>query len=58
MKYMQAILWQGYCPSLKLLQDNNQARTQLEYELIQEAQELDKKYEHKWAKQAQRHARR
>ena len=27
----------GYHPSLKLLQDNNQARSQLEYELIQEA---------------------
>ena len=48
----------SYHPSLKLLQDNNQARAQLEYELIQEAQELAKRYKHKPAKQAQRHTRR
>ena len=34
----------GYHPSLKLLQDNNQARAQLEYELVQEAQELAERY--------------
>ena len=47
----------GYHPFLKLLQDNNWVRTQLEYELIQEAQELAKRYNHKQVKQAQRHAR-
>ena len=30
----------GYHPSLKLLQDSNKARAQLEYELIQETEEL------------------
>ena len=47
----------GYHPSLKLLQDNNQARAQLEYKLVQEAQDLAQSYECKWAKQVQRHAR-
>ena len=46
-----------YHPSLKPLQDNNQARAQLEYELIQEAHELVESYEHKQAKQAWRHTR-
>ena len=48
----------GYHPSLKLLWEANQARTQLEWELIQETQELAEKCKHKWAKQARRHARR
>ena len=47
----------GYHQSLLLLQDNNQARAQLEYELIQEAQKLAERYEHKWGKQARRHTR-
>ena len=47
----------GYHPALKLLQDINQARAQLEYELIQEKEELAERYKHKWAKQARRHAR-
>ena len=47
----------GYHPALKLLQSTNQARVQLEYELIQETQELAERYKHKWAKQARRHAR-
>ena len=47
----------GYHPALKLLQDPNQARGQLEYELVQETQELTERYEHKQAKQARRHAR-
>ena len=37
----------GYHPALKLLQDVNQARAQLEYEPIQESQKLTEKYEHK-----------
>ena len=44
----------GYHPSLKCLWEANQARTQLEYELIQETQELAERCEHK---QARRHAR-
>ena len=48
----------GYHPALKLLQDINQARAQLEYELIQETQEFAERYEHKWAKHVRRHARR
>ena len=47
----------GYHPNLKLLQDTNQARVQLEYELIQETQKLAERYEQKEAKQARRHAR-
>ena len=47
----------GYHPALKLLQDANQARAQLEYEPIQETQELAERYKHKWAKQAKRHAK-
>ena len=47
----------GFHPALKLLQDNNQAIAQLEYELIQETQELAERYKHKQAKQARRHAR-
>ena len=42
----------------KLLQDNTQAWAQQEYELTQEAQELAKRYECKWAKQFQGHSRR
>ena len=37
----------GYHPALKLLQDANEARAKLEYELIQETQELGERYEHK-----------
>ena len=37
----------GYHPSLKLLQDANQARAQLEYELVQETKDLAERYEHK-----------
>ena len=37
----------GYHPSLKLLWEASQARAQLEYELIQETQELAAKCEHK-----------
>ena len=40
----------GYHPSLKLLGEANQARAQLEYELIQETQELAERCEHKQAK--------
>ena len=47
----------GYHPSLKLLQEANQARAQLEWELIQETQELAERCECKEAKQARRHAR-
>ena len=47
----------GYHTFLKLLGDANQARAQLEYELIQETQELAERYEHKQAKWAKRHAR-
>ena len=47
----------GYHLSLKLLQDNNEVRVQMEYELIQQVQKLAKRYEHKWVKQAHRHAR-
>ena len=47
----------GYHPSLKLLWEANQARAQLECELIQETQELVERCEHKQAKQARRHAR-
>ena len=46
-----------YHPALKLLQDTNQVIAQLEYELVQETQELVERYEHKWAKQARRHAK-
>ena len=48
----------GYHPSLKLLQEANQARAQLEYELLQETQELAEKCKHKWSKQARRYTRR
>ena len=37
----------GYHPSFKLLWKANQARVQLEYELIQETQELAERCEHK-----------
>ena len=37
----------GYHPFLKLLQDANQARAQLECELFQETQELAERFEHK-----------
>ena len=47
----------GYHPSLKLLQDTTWARALLEYELIQETQELAERYKHKQAKQARRDAR-
>ena len=36
-----------YHPSLKLLWEANQARAQLEYELIQETQELAERCKHK-----------
>ena len=48
----------GYHQSFKCQQGNNEVRAQLEYELIQEAQGLAKRYECKWAKQAWRQARR
>ena len=47
----------GYNSSIKLLQNVNQVRAQLEYELIWETQELVERHEHRWAKQARRHAR-
>ena len=47
----------GYHLSPKLLQEANQARAQLECELIQETQDLAERCEHKWAKQARGHAR-
>ena len=47
----------GYHPALKLPQDTNQARAQLEYELIQETQKLTERYEYKPAKQVRRHTR-
>ena len=40
---------------LKLLQDANQARDQLECELVQETQVLAWRYDNKWTKQAKRH---
>ena len=48
----------GYLPSLKLLWEANQARTQLECELVQEIQESAERCKHKQAKQARRQARR
>ena len=39
--------WLGYHPSLKLLWEANQARAQLECELIQKTQESAEKCEHK-----------
>ena len=45
----------GYQPAIKLLQDANQAWAQLEYELIQEKQELAERYRQKQAKQTRRH---
>ena len=47
----------GYHPFLKLLQDTDQARAQIGYELIQDTQKLAKRYEYKQAKQARRHTR-
>ena len=47
----------GFHPALKLLQDANQARVQLECELVQETQELDQRYDNKWIKQVRRHKR-
>ena len=47
----------GFHPALKLLQDANQARAQLECELVQETQELAWKYNNKWIKQARKHKR-
>ena len=47
----------GYHPALKHLQDVNQARAQLEYELVQEIWELADRHKHMWAKQTRRHAR-
>ena len=45
----------GFHPALKLLQDVNQARAQLECEMVQEAQELAWQYEDMWIKQVRRH---
>ena len=47
----------GYHPAIKLLQDANQARDELEYELIQETQELAESYQCKRAKQVRRHVK-
>ena len=47
----------AFHPALKLLQDCNQARAQLECELVQETQELAQRYNNKWIKQARRHER-
>ena len=47
----------GFHPALKHLQDANQARAQLECELVQGAQEVAHRYENKWIKQARRHKR-
>ena len=47
----------GFHPVLKLLQDINQARAQLECELVQETQELAKRYDDRQIKQARRHKR-
>ena len=45
----------GFYPALKLLQDANQARAQLECELVQEIQELAQRYNDRWIKLARRH---
>ena len=47
----------GYHSFFKLLQEVNQARAQLEYELVQETKRLAERCKHKQAKQARRHAR-
>ena len=44
----------GFHLSFKLLQDANQARAQLECELVQETQELALRYDNKWIRQARR----
>ena len=44
----------GFHPALKLLQDANQARAQLEYEFVQETQELAQRYDNKQIKQTRR----
>ena len=45
----------GFHPALKLLQDVNQARAQLECELVQERQDLAWRYYGRQIKQARRH---
>ena len=47
----------GNHPSLKLLQEANHVRAQLEYELILETEELAERCEHKQTKQARQHLR-
>ena len=47
----------GFNPALKLLQDVNQVRAQLECEFVQETQELAWRYEDRWIKQARRYER-
>ena len=47
----------GFYPALKLLQDVNQARGQLEWELVQETQELGQRYDDKWIKKDRRYTR-
>ena len=47
----------GFHPALKLLQDVSQARAQLEYELVQETQELVWRYYDRQIKLAMRHER-
>ena len=47
----------GFCPALKLLQDTNQARAQLECALVQETQGLAQRYENNCIKQARQHER-
>ena len=47
----------GYHPSLKLLQEANQAQAQLEHELVQETQELAERCKHKCGKHARSHTR-
>ena len=47
----------GFHAALKLLRDSNQARFQLECELVQETQELAQRYSNKQIKQARKHKR-
>ena len=46
----------GFHPALKLLQDVNQARAQLECELVLETQESAQRYNIRWIKVARRHS--
>ena len=47
----------GFHPALKLLEDVNQARAQLECELVLETQEFAQRSDDRWIKQARRNER-